>query len=107
MSYSASPTHILTTVAGTLVARQKYSSIEEALRELALSAVREKTAYYRRRIRRLERKHATDFDTFTARLKGRATPAEEDDWLAWRSARSMLADWQQAYRDLLNDRSRR
>ncbi len=107
MSYSASPTDILTTVAGTLVAKQKYASIQEALRELALSAVRSKTAYYRRRIRRLERKYSTDFDTFSARLKGRATPAEEDDWLAWRSARRMLADWQQAYRDLLNDRSRR
>lgn len=106
MSYSVSPTDILTSVAGSLVAKQRYTSIEEALRELALASVRSKTAYYRRRIRRLERKYATDFDTFTARMKGRATPAEEDDWLAWRSARRMLADWQQAYRDLRNGRTR-
>lgn len=103
MSFRTSPTNILNTVAGSLVAKQKYASIEEALWELALSAVRSKTVYYRRRIRKLEHKYATDFDAFTARLKGRATPTEEDDWLAWRSARRMLADWQQTYRDLLND----
>ena len=32
---------------------------------------------------------------FSARLKGRATPAEEDDWLAWQSARRRLADWEE------------
>ena len=104
MSLSPSPAHILNTVARSLVAKQKYASIEEALWELALAAVRSKTVYYRRRIRRLERKYESDFDTFTAWLKGKATPVEEDDWLAWRSAQGMLADWQQAYRDLLNER---
>jgi len=106
MSVTVSPTKILNTVAGSLVAKQKYASIEEALWEITLSAVRNKTAYYRRRIRKLERKYAMDFDTFTEELKGRATPDEEDDWLEWRSALSMLDDWQQAYRDLLNDRLR-
>ena len=104
MSVTVSPTEILNTVAGSLVAKKKYASIEEALWELALLAVRNKTAYYRRRIRKLERKYETDFDTFTEKLNGRATPAEEDDWLEWRSAKHMLADWQQAYGDLLNER---
>ncbi len=106
MSYVTSPTNILTSVAGMLVAKDKYASLEEALRELALAAVRSKTGYYRRRIRKLEYKYAMDFEAFTDHLKGRATPAEEDDWLAWRSARSMLKDWQRAYRDLNNGRSR-
>lgn len=106
MSLSVSPTDILNNLARALVAKQRYASVEEALWELALSAVRSKIVYYRRRIRKLERKYATDFDTFTTRLQGRATPIEEDEWLAWRSARSMLTDWQQAYRDLFNDRPR-
>lgn len=106
MSYSTSPTDILTSVAGTLVAEQKFATIEEALKELALSAVREKTMIYRRRIKRLERKYSADFDTFSAHLMGQATPTEEDDWLAWRSARRMLADWQKTYQDLRNDRVR-
>jgi hypothetical protein len=58
---------------------------------------------YRRRIRKLERQYAMEFDAFTARLQGRATPAEEDDWLAWQSARHMLADWQQVYQDLRDE----
>jgi len=85
------------------VKKQKYPNREEALRELALAAVRSKTAYYRRRIRKLERKYATGFDTFTAHLKERATSVEEDDWLEWRSAQRMLTDWQQAYQALRND----
>jgi hypothetical protein len=88
-----------------LVARRKYASISDALRGLALSAVRDKTTYYRRRIRKFERKYVMDFDKFTARLKGRATPPEEDDWLAWRSAQRMLTDWERAYRDLRNARA--
>ena len=106
MSLSVSSTDILNIFAQSLVAKQKYTSIEDALRELALSAVRSKMGYYRQRIRKLERKYATDFDTFTVRLQGQATPVEEDDWLAWRSAQRMLADWQQAYQDLLNDYTR-
>jgi hypothetical protein len=102
MSVQVSPIDVLNTIAQSLVAKEKYPTIEEALRQLALSAVRNKIAYYQRRIRALERKYATDFNTFTARLQGQATPAEEDDWLAWRSAQGMKADWQQVYQDLLN-----
>lgn len=76
---------------------------EEALWDMALSTVRGKLAYYRRRIRRLENKHGMDFDKFTARLPGKATPVREDDWLAWKSAHSMLKDWQTTYKDLLNE----
>jgi len=100
------PTDILTAIAGTLVAKNKYTSREEALRALALAVIRSKMAYYRRRIRRLERKHHTNLDRFTARLKGRATPGEEDDWFEWRSAGRMLADWHQAYEDLCHARAR-
>lgn len=106
MPQIASPSRILTTVAGTLVAKEKFASLEEALQELALAAVRSKTSYYRRRIRRMEHKYEMDFEAFTAHLKGRATTLEEEDWLQWRSARRMLADWQQTYRDLHNGRSR-
>lgn len=54
----------------------------------------------------MENKYGVDFDKFTARLKGNAKPAQEDDWLAWRSARSMLADWQKTYQELLHERAR-
>jgi hypothetical protein len=90
----ATSVDVLTTIARSLVVAQEYPSIEEALQGMAVSEVQRKIAYYRRRIRGLERKYGTDFDTFSARIQGRATPSEEDDWLAWRSANTMLADWQ-------------
>jgi len=104
MALGISAATILDKVAGALVAQQRYATVEEALWELALWAVHAKLLYYRRRVRRLERKHGMEFEQFTAYLQNRATPSEEDDWLAWRSARAMLADWQKAYQDLLHAR---
>jgi hypothetical protein len=102
MSVQTSPVTILKKVANSLVMKHRYANLEDAYRGMALAAIREKINYYRRRIRRLERKYAIDFETFTTCLEGRASPAEEDDWFAWRSARTMLADWRQTYRELLN-----
>lgn len=106
MTLHTSPNSVLTKVANSLVAAKRYSTAEEALWDMALSTVRGKVAYYRRRIRRMENKHGMDFDKFTTHLKGKASPAQEDDWLAWKSARSMLTDWQKTYQELLNERSR-
>jgi len=106
MAASINPTTIVDKVTETLVATQMFTTKEDALWELAFAAVRNKITYYRRRVRRLENKHGVDFDTFTAQLKNRATPAEEDDWLGWRSARGMLADWQKTYQDLQNEHAR-
>ena len=106
MAASVNPTTIVDKVAETLVAPHKFTTKEDALWDLAFAAVRNKISYYRRRVRRLENKYGIDFDTFTAQFKNRATPAEEDDWLGWRSARSMLADWQKTYQDLQNEHAR-
>jgi hypothetical protein len=96
------PSSVLYQVANSLVAQQRYSSLDDALWDIALSAIRNKTLVYRRRIKKLENKHAMNFEKFTAHLKNRATPAEEDDWLAWRSAQNMLGDWEKAYQDLIH-----
>jgi len=106
MIFGLSPTGVINHVATSLVAKQRYSTVEEAIWELALTSIRSKTVYYRRRIRKLENKYGTDFDKFTVRLKNQAAPAEEDDWLAWRSALSMLADWQKAYQDMIHESPR-
>lgn len=105
MSLRVTATETLNLLAQSLVVRRRYASAEDALRDIALAAVRDKVAYYQRRIRALERRHKTDFDAFTLRLEGCATPTEEDDWLAWRSARRMKADWEQVYQDLRDERA--
>jgi hypothetical protein len=83
--------------------KHSYSSIEEALLEMALSAIRKKKTYYRRRIRNLEKKYGTNFNDFSIQLKNHATPAEEDDWFMWKSALSMLSDWQKTYQELTHE----
>jgi hypothetical protein len=100
------PNSVLNKVANSLVAARRFSTVEDALWDLAISAVRSKMSYYRRRIKKMENKYGMDFDKFTARLKGKATPDQEDDWLDWKSARSMLADWQKTYQDLLHEQNR-
>ncbi len=101
MTTAVLTTNILNNLAYSLVVEQKYPTVEEALKEFALAAVRKKIASYQRRIRSLEHRYGTNFETFTVRLRGQATPAEEDDWLAWRSALLMKTDWQQSYQKLL------
>lgn len=100
MTIHTLPNSVLTKVARSLVASRRFATVEDALWDMAISTVRGRISYYRRRIKRMENKYGMDFDKFTARLKGKATPAQEDDWLAWKSARSMLADWQKTYRVL-------
>jgi hypothetical protein len=106
MALNTYPNVVLNKVAGSLVAAKLYPTVEDALWDMAASTVRGKVTYYRRRIRKMENKYGVDFDKFTAKLKGNAKPGQEDDWLAWRSARSMLADWQKTYQDLLHERAR-
>ena len=100
MALQQSPNFILNKVANSLVAAKHFATVEDALWDMAISTVRGRVQYYRRRIKKMENKYGTDFDKFTARLKGKATPQQEDDWLAWKSARSMLTDWQKTYQDL-------
>lgn len=106
MTLHTSPNTVLTRVAHSLVASKRFATVEDALWDMAISTVRGRVSYYRRRIKRMENKYGLDFDKFTARLKGKATPAQEDDWLAWKSARSMLADWQKTHQDLLHEQNR-
>jgi len=101
MTFQTSPNLVLNKVADSLVAAKRYATTEEALWDMAVSTVRGKVSYYRRRIRKMENKYGVDFDKFTARLKDNAKPDQEDDWLAWHSTCSMLADWQKTYQDLL------
>jgi hypothetical protein len=65
-----------------------------------MSEIRDRMVRYRRRIQRMERKYGTDFDGFTRRIEGVATPQQEDDWLTWRSAIDMLDEWKAIYQSL-------
>jgi len=106
MALHQSPYSVLNKVANSLVASKRFSTVEDALWDMAIVTVQSKMSYYRRRIRKMENKYGVDFGKFSARLKGKATPQQEDDWLAWKSARSMLTDWQKTYQDLRHEQNR-
>lgn len=95
-----SPSEVLTTIARSLVTSQRYASIEEALRGLALEEVKRKIARYQRHIRHFERKYGLDFEAFGRKVMGQETIEEEDDWLAWHAARRMLTDWEAVQQEL-------
>jgi hypothetical protein len=103
---AVTPVEVLTTIARSLVYTRQYQDVDEALHGLALGEVSRKIARYRRRIRHFEHKYGMDFQAFSARLEEGANIIEEDDWMAWRSALSLLADWERAYRELQSGPSR-
>jgi hypothetical protein len=103
---AVTPVEVLTTIARSLMHTRQYRDVDEALHGLALVEVSRKFARYRRRIRHFEHKCGMAFQAFSARLEDGATMAEEDDWMAWRSALSLLTDWERAYQELQNAPSR-
>lgn len=87
-------TEVLNTIAKSFMVTQNYSSIEDALRALAISEIERKITKYRRQIHRLQKKYGKSVEEFTADLQGKASIDEEDDWFEWKSAIRMLTDWE-------------
>ncbi len=83
-------------IANTLVGLGRYSSQTDAIRAIALEQVERKIALYARRAKHYEKKHRTSFESFTKRLRNRATPRLEDEWMEWEAALDMLDEWRQA-----------
>ena len=87
-------TEVLTTIAKSFMVTQRYPSIGDALRALAISEVERKITKYRRQIHRLQKKYGKSLEEFTADLQGKANIDEEDAWFEWQSAMRMLEDWE-------------
>ena len=94
---------VLDTIATTLVVQDRYATKDLAIRALAQTAVRTKINSYQRRIRRLQGKYGMDFAAFSKTVEGSASPQQENDWFSWRSALSMLDEWQTVYQGLTDE----
>jgi len=77
-----------------------YPTQEAALKSIVLQYVQQQIKEAQQEIALFERKYGCSFEELTASLKGRATIEEEDDWMAWESARDMLESWQQVQKEL-------
>lgn len=72
-----------------------YPTPEQALKHIVLDFVDRRITWAQAKIRRLEKKHGQSFGDYTQTLSGRASIADEDEWMEWESLIDMLAGWRQ------------
>lgn len=78
-----------------LVSAGFYPTTEQALKHIVLDFIDRKISWAQAKVRRYEKKHGQSFAEYTAALTGRATIAEEDEWMEWESLIDMLDSWRQ------------
>ncbi|MGC9396215.1 MAG: hypothetical protein ACP5J4_15335 [Anaerolineae bacterium] len=72
-----------------------YSSPEQALKHIFLDYIQRQINWAKVELRRYEQRHGETFEEWTQALSGKATIAEEDEWMEWEATQDMLAGWQQ------------
>lgn len=76
-----------------------YNSSEAFVRELVKDVAANRIETYQRTIKRYEAKYGS-FERLGKKIKGRATPKQEDEWMEWEAARNMLKAWKSVAREL-------
>ncbi len=77
-----------------LVREGVFENFERAFRALLLDYVDRKINGYRTHAAEFESRYKQGFEAFTASLKGRATPDEEEVWMDWETTLTFLNKWQ-------------
>ncbi len=72
-----------------------YATTEQALKYIILDYIDRRIARAQTRARRSEKKHGQSFSEYTRSLSGRATVADEEEWMEWESLLDMLESWRQ------------
>ena len=78
-----------------LVRAGLYPSPEQALKSIILDYIEHQIAQIEAELKRYEQKYQQTFAEWSESLSGRATIADEDDWLAWEANLDMLDSWRQ------------
>ncbi|MBI5079695.1 MAG: hypothetical protein HZB17_00105 [Chloroflexi bacterium] len=71
-----------------------FDNLERVFSALLLDYIDRQIALYKNKNNDLEARHQQSFDDFTASLKNRATPEQEEVWMDWEAARTFLRKWQ-------------
>jgi len=71
-----------------------YASPEQALKHIVLDYIDRQLAWAQAERRRYERKYHCAFAEWSKSLSGKATIADEDDWMEWEAILDMLDSWQ-------------
>ena len=78
-----------------LVRTGLYPSSEQALKSIILDYIEHQMAQIEAELKRYEQKYQQTFAEWSESLSGRATIADEDDWLEWEANLDMLDSWRQ------------
>jgi len=92
---------VLETVAKGMVTAGLYKDTSTAIRALAVEQVERKIAAYREQVQGFERKYQHSLDEHGRFLEGKASMAEEEEWMEWKGAAVMLEAWQKALQEVL------
>lgn len=76
-----------------------YESEEDFLRDLVKDLAQRKIKAYQSTVRKYEKRYQS-WDRFTEKIKGEATPEQEDEWMEWEAARNMLETWKEWVKEL-------
>jgi hypothetical protein len=94
---------VLETVARGMVAAGLYKDIAAAIRAMALEQIERKIATYRAQVEGFEKQYHHTLETHSGLLVGRASMAEEEDWMEWKGAVVMLEAWRRALQEVLKN----
>jgi len=81
-------------LARPLIMAGLYDSNEAFLRDVVKDMVQHKAKSYETTVRKYQRRHKS-WKKFTAEIKGKVTPEQEDEWMEWEAARNMLRAWKE------------
>lgn len=96
---------VLESIAKSLVTAGVYTDEETAIRAMAIEQVEKKIAAYHEQVQTFEEKYPHGLDEHSRLLEGKASMAEEDEWMEWKGAVVMLEAWQQALQEVLTGAS--
>jgi len=86
-----------------MVAAGLYKDIAAAIRAMALEQIERKIATYRAQVEGFEKQYHHSLETHSGLLVGRASMAEEEDWMEWKGAVVMLEAWRRALQEVLKN----
>jgi Arc/MetJ-type ribon-helix-helix transcriptional regulator len=79
-------------IARPLVEAGIYASEEAFVRDIVKDMATKRVRTYEGAVRKYRAKHGS-LEQFGAKIKGKASPSQEDAWMEWEAAEGMLKAW--------------
>ena len=76
-----------------------YRSSNAFVKDLVREMAKKKIKTYIRISKKYQAKYGS-FDQFSNKIKGEATPKQEDEWMEWEAAKNMLKAWKKIAQEL-------